>query len=392
MSSNNNIKQAVILCGGLGTRLKDIVKDIPKPMALIDKLPFLGYLVLYLRLNGFNKFLFLTGYKSEIIEAYFPGCDFSIEKEALGTAGALLNAFDKLENEFFLLNGDTFFDIDFGLFSDFINLKKLKAAIALRATKDVSRYGLVEFNKNFLVKNFLEKTTLNEDFVDGYINAGIYYFKKEILKPYLTNWNGEFLSIEKDIFPKFVDENLLFGLPLGGKFIDIGIPEDYKKAKKEIPIRIKKKKKPALFVDRDGTIIKDDGYTFGTDLDFFEDTIEIVKKYQQKGFYIFVVTNQSGIAKGKFSEQDALITNNAVCEKYSSLGIKIDDFIYCPYHIDGCVDKYKKKSIFRKPNPGMLLSLGEKYKIDYKNSIMFGDREDIDKINLPYIQFIKKNN
>lgn len=425
--NTNNLKQAVILCGGLGTRLKEVVKDIPKPMALIGKTPFLDYIVSHLKQNSFDKFLFLTGYESEIIENYFKIgsqsksndtgvmlnlfqhriieqpcgpetssgrrkliCDFSIEETPLGTAGALFNAFDKLEDEFFLLNGDTFFDIDFNLFESFINSKGVKAAIALRATKDISRYGLVEINGEFFVEKFTEKTDLTDDIADGFINAGVYYFKKEILKPYFQNWQRNFLSIEKDIFPKMVEEKSLYALPLGGKFIDIGIPEDYKKAQEEIPQRIEQTPKPAIFVDRDGTIIKDAGYTFGTNLDFYEDTIEFVRKYYKKGFYIFVVTNQAGIAKGKFSEEDSQITNNTVCKKYLSEGIKIDDVIYCPYHIDGCIKKYTKKSIFRKPSPGMLLALGEKYKIDYKNSIMFGDREDIDKIKLPYVKFVRK--
>lgn len=390
--NDNKTKQAVILCGGLGTRLKDVIKDIPKPMAPVGKLPFLDYLVSQLKQNGFNKFLFLTGYKSEVIENYFQGKEFnfSVEKMPLGTGGALFNAFAKLEDEFFMLNGDTFFDIDFNIFLAFINSKEIPVALALRATSDVSRYGLVNINDNFAVEKFVEKTSLDEKTPDGYINAGIYYFKKAFLKSYFENWNKKLLSIEKDIFPQMVNKSELFALPLGGKFIDIGIPEDYKKAQEEIPQRVCKKAKPALFIDRDGTIINDPGYIFGTDLTFFEDTVEFVRNYQEKGFYIFVVTNQSGIAKGKFSEEDSRITNNEVIRKYSSLGIKIDDLKYCPYHIYGCINKYSKNSIFRKPNPGMLLELGEKHKIDYKNSIMYGDREDIDKIKLPYINFIKK--
>ena len=382
--------QAVILCGGLGTRLKSVVTDIPKPMAPVRNFPFLHYIVEHLKVYGFDKFLFLTGYKSKIIEEYFSEYDFSIENEPLGTGGALFNAFEKLQDEFFLINGDTFFDIDFEIFNDYIKINSVNSAIALFPTKNIERYGLVEIEDDFCIKNFIEKSNLDNNLADGFINSGIYYFKKSVLEKYYSGWDNNFVSIEKEIFPKLVEIKELKGLPMGGLFIDIGIPEDYEKAQTLIPQRVKDIKRSALFIDRDGTIIEDKGYTFGKNLTFFSDTVDLVRKYKNKGYYIFVVTNQAGVAKGKFTEQDTVTTNNVIKDYYSEQNIKIDDFIYCPFHIDGIIEKYSKSSVYRKPNSGMVLELGSKYKIDYKKSLFYGDNVKIDKINLPYLVFKQK--
>lgn len=382
--------QAVILCGGMGTRLKSVVSDVPKPMAPIGNLPFLHYIVEHLKKNNFDKFLFLTGYKSEVIETYFDGCEFSVETVPLGTGGALFNAFDKLEEEFYLLNGDTFFDIDYKIFQDYVSNNSVSSAIAVFPTSNIQRYGLVDIDIDFTVKSMVEKTNLDSSIADGYINSGIYYFKKDSLSKYYKNWNKNFVSIEKEIFPQLIEDKSLKAMPMGGLFIDIGIPEDYQKAQTLIPERLQYLQKPALFIDRDGTMIRDGGYTFGSNLEFIQDTLEFVKNYKEKGYYIFVVTNQAGVAKGKFTLSDVTLTNETVKECYYSKGLEIDDFIYCPFHIDGVVSEFTKKSVFRKPEAGMVLELGNKYKIDYSRSIFYGDNEKVDKINLPYLKYLKK--
>jgi len=378
--------QAVILCGGLGARLRGAVKDLPKSMAPLDGKPFLHYIVQQLKQNGFTKFLLLTGYKAESIERYFPDCDFSREAAPLGTGGALFNAFPKLEKEFLLLNGDTFFDVDYKLLLNFVKKRQLAACLALRAAQDIRRYGYVELTGDFKVKNFGEKTSLPNDLADGYINGGIYYFRKSILTKKYMSCRGKKLSLEKEILPELAQKRMLYGLPLGGKFIDIGIPDDYQRAQTEIPRWLAQTPRPALFIDRDGTIIEDTGYVHGKNLRFYTDTLELVKKYQQKNYLIIIVSNQSGIARGKFTAAEAELTNKVIYEKYLAEGIKIAKIIYCPYHPEGTVKKYKKRSIFRKPEAGMILSACEQFKIDIAQSLMYGDNKRIDKINLPYLR------
>ena len=380
-------RQAVILAGGFGTRLSHVVSDVPKPMAPINNIPFLDFIIKQLQSHGFDNFVFLTGYKAEIIEDYFknlPDAVFIKEETALGTGGAILNAFNSLNDEFFVINGDTFFDIDFSLLEDFG--KDKPCTIALRYTNNIQRYGFVEIDDNFKTICFVEKGNLPENRIDGFINGGIYFMKKSVLWNFIKNFSGQFISLETEIFPQLLKNNELFGLPLGGCFIDIGIPEDYQKAQDLIPEWIKKESKPALFIDKDGTLIVNTEYPHGRSFEIIESTINIVKKYSEQNYHIIMVTNQAGIAKNKFNFAEMNEGFEGIKEFYTSKGVKFDDIEFCPYHKDGVIKEYSYDSLLRKPNPGMILMACEKLKIDLKHSLMVGDNAKIDNIKLPYLK------
>ena len=380
-------KQAVILSGGFGTRLAHVVSDVPKPMAPIKNKPFLEYIIGQLQNHGFDSFVFLTGYKSEIIENHFkelPNTRFVKEETALGTGGAILNAFEFLNDNFYVINGDTFFDIDFSILEEFG--KNKPCTIALRYTDNISRYGFVEIDKNFEISSFIEKGNLPKNRIDGYINGGIYRIEKSVLKRFLDEFSGQFISLETEIFPKLLKNKELFGLPVGGCFIDIGIPEDYYKAQNLIPEWASKKAKPALFIDKDGTLIVNTEYPNGKNFEIIESTINIVKKYSEKNYHIIMVTNQAGIAKNKFNFDQMQEGFEGIKEFYKTQGIEFDDIEFCPYHKDGVIKEYSYASLLRKPNPGMILRACEKVKIDLKNSIMVGDNSEIDNIKLPYLK------
>ncbi|MCR5260269.1 MAG: HAD-IIIA family hydrolase, partial [Candidatus Gastranaerophilales bacterium] len=373
------MRQAVILSGGFGTRLSHVVPDIPKPMAPIQNLPFLVLLLQTLKKHNFDSFVFLTGYKSEVIENHFKTLDNAVfvkEETALGTGGALLNAFDKLNDEFFVINGDTFFDIDYSLLENFGKDKSV--TIALRYTNNVERYGFVQIDDNFSVKFFAEKGKLPEDIIDGYINGGICYVHKSALKPFAKDYKNQFISFETEIFPQLMKNDKLYGLPLGACFIDIGIPEDYQKAQTLIPEWISKTARPALFIDKDGTIIENTEYPHGKNFKIIKPTIDIVKEYFQKNYYIVMVTNQAGIAKNKFTFDEMYEGFEGIKNVYKKHGITFDDLEFCPYHKDGVIKEYSYNSLMRKPNPAMILSACEKLKIDLKHSVMIGDTEKTD--------------
>lgn len=220
--------QALLLAGGLGTRLQSVVNDRPKPMALIEDKPFLEYLINELKSNGITEVIFLVGYMGKMVEDYFgDGKDFGInikysyEQEQLGTAGAIKNA-DKLitDDYFFVINADTFYKIKY---QNLVNLqaqKKLDITMILRRVDDVSRYGEAVLEDNMLV-GFNEKEMVNRP---GTINGGIYYISKKILD---IIPEGK-CSLENEIIPRLMKENYsLGGLVSEGYFIDIGIPEDY---------------------------------------------------------------------------------------------------------------------------------------------------------------------
>ena len=180
-------------------------------------------------------------------------------------------------------------------------------------------------------------------------------------------------------------EEKLSGLPLGGCFIDIGIPEDYYRAQDLIPNWILKEIKPALFIDKDGTLIENTEYPHGRNFNIIESTVNIVKKYADLDYHIVMVTNQAGIGKGKFTNEQMQEGFEGIKEYYKKEKVKFDDIEYCPYHKDSVIKEYAYDTLLRKPNPGMILTACEKLKIDLKHSVMVGDNADIDNIKLPYL-------
>jgi D-glycero-D-manno-heptose 1,7-bisphosphate phosphatase len=133
--------------------------------------------------------------------------------------------------------------------------------------------------------------------------------------------------------------------------------------------------KKCLFLDRDGVINEDRGYVHNVeDFVFKAGIFELCKDYVSKGFIIIVVTNQSGIGRGYYTEEDFHVLTDWMKQQFLNEGITLTDVFYCPYHPDG-LGKYKEDSFNRKPNPGMILEAAEKYNIDLKNSVLIGDRE-----------------
>ncbi|WP_134044204.1 D-glycero-D-manno-heptose 1-phosphate guanosyltransferase [Helicobacter pullorum] len=217
------ISEAVVLCGGLGTRLRKIVKDVPKPMAPVGDKPFLAFVLEYLKKQNIKRVILAVSYKYEVIQQYF-GDEFlgmeivySIEKIPLGTGGAIKQALEFASRDCYVLNGDTFFEIPL----EEMKLGKSKICIALKRMYDFDRYGAVEIDKNGFVESFEEKKFIKE----GYINGGTYLVAKDIF--------DKFVLEDKFSFEKFLQENYKT-LRIKTKvfdhyFIDIGIPEDYER-------------------------------------------------------------------------------------------------------------------------------------------------------------------
>lgn len=221
--------QAVLLAGGLGTRLRSVVNDRPKPMADVLGYPFLEYLILELKKHGITKVVLAVGYMGESIEAYFGTGEklgieiqYSYEKEQLGTAGAIKNAAQYiLDSEFFVLNADTFYQ---AAYSDALKLFRIEQAdmvLVLRKVDDISRYGSVRLEGR-RVEGFNEKISEQRP---GLINGGIYIMKKQILD---CIPEGRKCSLENEIIPELLkSDKKVCGTINEGYFIDIGIPRDY---------------------------------------------------------------------------------------------------------------------------------------------------------------------
>lgn len=220
--------QAVLLAGGLGTRLRSVVNDRPKPMALIEGRPFIEYVVHSLTGFGITDIIFAVGYKGSMVEEYFgDGTRFGIrafyayEEELLGTAGALKNAGRFVtEDSFLALNGDTFYELDYERLFREKRDGKLDMALVLRKVPDISRYGEAVL-ENGILKKFDEKEGKVRP---GTINGGVYLMDRALLD---TIPDGR-VSLEKQMIPCWMKEGRsLGGFVNDGYFIDIGIPEDY---------------------------------------------------------------------------------------------------------------------------------------------------------------------
>ena len=218
--------EAIILAGGKGTRLKDVVRDIPKPMAPIHGKPFLEYLVIQLARWNIRDIVLSVGYKYEIIQDYFKDgkrwnatIRYSVEDSPLGTGGAIRESARLIDDDNFLvMNGDSYFDLDFDIFRTFHLSKKSSLSLALAARDDTDRYGRVTVDNSGKVIGFQEKSSDNP----GLINSGIYFFSRNMLSIFPP---GN-VSLEQNTLPQLIGKGL-YAMAINAFFIDIGIPNDY---------------------------------------------------------------------------------------------------------------------------------------------------------------------
>lgn len=229
------------MAGGLGTRLRLIVNDRPKVMANVGSKPFLEYLVEYLKQFGVYEYVFCVGYLHDQVMEYFANgsrlgvkIDYSIEKQLLGTAGALKLAERYINGTFLALNGDSFLEIDL---KELIKFHQWKAdsgehnrylgTIALTQVEDNSRYGSVRLSDKWIIEDFVEKTTEKGRRFNGgnLINAGVYVFEPKILSLITSSQQ---VSLEKELFPQLLEDGYqLGGFPTQELFVDIGTPTGY---------------------------------------------------------------------------------------------------------------------------------------------------------------------
>ncbi|MCL6591793.1 MAG: nucleotidyltransferase family protein [Firmicutes bacterium] len=225
--------EAIILAGGMGTRLKAVLPDIPKPLAPIGDKPFLGYLLKYLEDSGIDSVILAVGYKYECLEEYFGNCygrvslKYSVEDKPLGTGGATQKALAMASgNEVAVLNGDTFFRAPLAEMRRKHLESDSEISVALKPMRQVSRYGNVIVAGSKIVK-FEEKAPVGE----GLINGGVYIFNKKVFERFELPAR---FSLEADFFQRYVGELRMAAFISDEYFIDIGLPEDYYKSQQEL--------------------------------------------------------------------------------------------------------------------------------------------------------------
>ena len=376
------MQEAIILAGGLGTRLRSVVEDRPKAMALVNEKPFLAYLLDYWIGQGIERFILSVGYKAEMIQAYFGSTYknativYALENEPLGTGGAVKNALQYVQSQDVLvLNGDSMFCVDLEAFTQFHLKNQADISFALKEMQDFDRYGIISLAENKQITVFQEKQYIQS----GWINGGVYLLQKSIL----AEVEAAKFSLEKDFFETKIDDLQLFGFESEGYFIDIGIPEDYAKVQHDFCFLFTE----YLFLDRDGVLnhkIDGDYVRQISDFRFLPNVIENLVALSKQFKRIFVVTNQQGIGKGLMSQSSVDKIHQYLKENVEQAGGFIDAIYVAPQLASA-------NSEMRKPNIGMALQAKSGFpEIDFSQSLMIGDSEsDRDFAKSCGMQFIK---
>ena len=213
--------EAIVLVGGLGTRLREVIPNLPKPMAPVNGRPFLEYLLEFWIRQGIDHVVMATGYKHEVIQNHFGKCygslsiDYSIEETLLGTGGAIFKSMEMLRenNPFFVLNGDTYFPIDTAKFMKFHQMRKSDMTLVLRTMPEAKRYGSVSIAEDGKILEFRPPGHGIPPFM---INAGTYLCNKDFLEEVQQNRNRPNpVSLESDLFPSWIsNKKSFYGWPL----------------------------------------------------------------------------------------------------------------------------------------------------------------------------------
>ncbi len=355
--------EAIILAGGMGTRLREVVADVPKPMALIGDKPFLWHILRWLAKYKCSRIIISTGYKSETISDYFGDSfdgipiDYAVEEKPLGTGGAVKFSLERTTSEDVLIvNGDTWFPVDLEKFLSFHRNTGSLFTIALKRMKDFSRYGSVDCSENRIIM-FNEKKFCS----NGLINGGIYLMNRLFMDQFSL---PDVFSLEKDILEKAAGIGIIRCIEFSEPFIDIGLPDDYRKAQSIF-------RKKALFIDRDGVINVDKVHVYRKeDFQFNTGIFDLCRKYMDEGFLIIVITNQAGIAKGLYGREDFDLLTAWMIEQFAGQGIEVSGVYHCPHHPD-----VTGPCECRKPNPGMILQAVRDFDLDISECMLIGDKE-----------------
>ena len=355
-----------ILAGGKGSRIKKFTNYYPKPMVKINNIHFLQYLINIYTKYPIDKIYILTGYKSDIIFKKFHNKTFNFtkiiclkEKKFMGTGGALFKLKSKVK-DFILVNGDTIFDIDLINFFKSISKQKIGSLALTSMDKNTNNYKLNNLSINSGNLIYKRNSML--------MNGGVYFFREKIFR-YLKN---EPLSLENDLLPKFIQNKKLTAKKYKKFFLDIGTPKYIRSAHKKLKRYFYK---PAVFLDRDGVINYDSGYVYKKkDFKFRKGVLKGLKYLIKKNYYIFLITNQAGIAKGHYKESDFKKLHIYLKNYLSKNNIYFNDVQYCPFHPKGKIKRYKRKSSLRKPGNQMIKNIFKNWIVDKQNSFMIGDK------------------
>ena len=399
--------KAVIMAGGKGTRISSVRNDIPKPMIPVCSKPILEHQIDCLKRNGLTDIILVIGHLGNVIRDYFGGgsafgvnISYFEENEPLGTAGALFKL--NLTDDFLLLCGDIIFDMDLSRFIVFHKGHDAWASL-------VSHPNNHPYDSSLLVTETLppkEKGGLpaesgkviewltKEDkrsYYNNLVNAGIQLISPRLLREtkarYLSQNKKlpEKIDLDRDVLKPAIPQEKIFAYRTTEYIKDMGTPdrleeveEDVKNGK--VSSRNLSKMQKAIFLDRDGTINKKNGFIISPDqFELIDGIAKAIKRINESEYLAVVVTNQPVIARGDCDFADLRLIHQKMETELGKQGAYIDGLYVCPHHTDkgfaGERPEYKKECDCRKPKPGLLLQAAKNLNIDLNQSYMIGDSE-----------------
>jgi D,D-heptose 1,7-bisphosphate phosphatase len=386
--------KTVIMAGGKGTRLASIAAGVPKPMVPLGGKPILERQIECLKKNGLDDIIIVTGHLGQAIQDHFgSGSAFGVtisyytETEPLGTAGALfkLEKREELDEDFVLVNGDIVFDMDFSRLIDFHRNHKAWATLAVHPNSHPYDSALIISDSQDRVIRWLNKEEPRE-YYKNRVNSGIHVLSRRLLSAASAMGAGrenKKIDLDREILKPLVQEGNIFAYHTPEYIKDIGTPERYKLVSEDIEKGLVSRgnlsvKQRAVFLDRDGTINKFNGFvTRPEELALIDGAAEAIGCINRLGYLAIVITNQPVIARGEASLEDLEMIHNKMESELGKAGAYVDDIFFCPHHPDkgfpGERPEYKIDCDCRKPKPGLLFKAAEKYNIDLSRSYMAGD-------------------
>lgn len=417
--------RAVIMAGGQGSRLKSISGDLPKPMVPVNGKPIIQYQIEHLRECGIRDITLIIGHLGDALRQYFGDgsafdvqIDYFYEDVPMGTAGALFYLKERLGEDFLLLMGDLMLDVDFGRFMAFHKACKGSATLFVHPNAhpydsdiivtdtvgQLSEYDEAHCGKqgtdstlpafsaeetrgvscrHALVTGVLGKKEERNTYYHNQVNAGIYALSPKVPEMLTEPEAGKKLDLDRDVIRPLIAEREVYAYRSTEYVKDMGTPDRYEAVTQDlndgiVSSRNLKNKQKCIFLDRDGTINKLNGFIKAPDeFELMEGAAAAIGRINRSEYLCIVITNQPVVARGECTFE-TLDTIHAKLEtELGKAGAYIDGLYFCPHHKDrgfaGEVEALKFACSCRKPGPGMLLRAAQEYHIDLEHSWMIGD-------------------
>lgn len=394
--------KTVIMAGGRGTRISSVASDIPKPMIKIEGKPVLEYGIECLRSQGFTDLIITVSHLGSVIMDYLgDGSRYGVEiqyfneETPLGNAGALLKLRNELDGDFFLLNADAIFDVDFNRFVEFHRAHRALVTLFTHPNSHPYDSGVLIADEKGAVETWLTKEDVRPQWYRNCVNAGLHVINPTVLDmtgidPAIvgTEVDGKIVKVDLDrqILKPLCETGRMFCYDSPEYVKDMGTPDRYEAvcrdfAAGKVKAKNLKQKQKAVFLDRDGTINKYVGFL--RDIDQFEllpGVTDAVKLINSSGYLTIVVTNQPVIARGEVTVPELQLIHNKMETLLGAEGAYLDAIYYCPHHphkgYEGEISELKVECECRKPKPGMLLQAAKDFNISLADSWIIGDGEN----------------